>query len=73
MSTDPLDTLPPNVRRAVDRFQAARSRVAIAMIATPLLSHQAPARKKLLEDLATVAAFVGAIDTIHSETPKETP
>ena len=30
--SDPLDNLPADVRAAVDRFNAARSRVAMAMI-----------------------------------------
>ena len=67
MPADPFANLPPDVRAVVDRFRAARSRVALAMVRTPLLAHEKGARKRLLDDLETVRQFVAAIDTIHAE------
>lgn len=66
MSSDPLDNLPTDVRAAVDRFNAARSRVAMAMLNTPLLAHQTAEREQLIEDLKTVGNFVAAMDAEHA-------
>jgi hypothetical protein len=60
--SDPLADLPSDVRAAVDRFNAARSRVAMAMLNTPLLAHQTAEREQLIEDLKTVGNFVAAMD-----------
>jgi ABC-type protease/lipase transport system fused ATPase/permease subunit len=67
MSADPLDDLPPDVRASVERFRTARSRIMMAMLSTPLLAHQVAERRQLLEDLATVRAFLAAIDVAHAE------
>ena len=68
--SDPLDNLPADVRAAVDRFNAARSRVAMAMINTPLLDHQVNERRRLLADMKVVSDFVTAIGVVHSEREK---
>ena len=65
--SDPLDNLPADVRAAVDRFNAARSRVSMAMLNTPLLAHQVNERGRLLADLKVVSDFVAAIGVVHSE------
>jgi ABC-type protease/lipase transport system fused ATPase/permease subunit len=65
--SDPLDNLPADYRAAVDRFNAARSRVMVAMLNTPLLAHQTAEREQLIEDLKTVRNFVAAIGVVHSE------
>ena len=64
--SDPLDNLPADVRAAVDRFNAARSRVMMAMLNTPLLAHQTAEREQLIEDLKTVGSFVAAMDAEHA-------
>ena len=54
--SDPLDNLPADVRTAVDRFNAARSRVMMTMLNTPPIA-----------DPKAVSDFVAAIGVVHSE------
>ena len=69
--SDPLNNLPSDVRSAVDRFNAARSRVAMAMLNTPLLAHQVYERRQILADLKVVSNFVAAMDAEHARRSNE--
>ncbi len=71
---DPLADLPPEARAYVEKFQEARSRVALAlMLNYPSRPSESQGRADLLRDLKVVSDFTRALDLIHCESAPSAP